>query len=179
MPSSVGNFFGAGQTIKGWCHTGIQVVTNHQQRMTQFNFINGFNLTFDDAKFYDQITAVGGITDLRGRHVGAIPFKFVTPLQNDRYKVFVQPVATNGNGRYADSDLGSSNPRPLFAHCLFGNQYPKTKNGFWVRLGSHVLHRTDNFWYNTIGETTSAGIGEVLNRVLPIDSGIQLQVLVL
>jgi len=179
MPSSMGNFFGAGQVIKAWCHTGIQVVTNQQARMTQFNFINGFNLGFDDIAFKNQHDAVGGVTDLRGRNVGAIPFKFVTPLENNRYRVFVQPVATNASGRYADSDVGSTSPRPLFAHCLFGNQYPKTRNGFWVRLGSHILHRTDNFWYNTIGDTTSAGIGEVLNRVLPIDSGIQLQVLVL
>lgn len=182
MPSAITtNLFGSGQTVRAWCHTGFSSNTS-TLAMTAQNFINGYNLTFDDAAYHTQLTTTG--TAQRGICLGAIPFKFVTPLENNRYKIFVQPVCVTDDGTYGLSSTGTKDPITFYAHSLNGTQYPKTRNGFWIRFGIKLRHRVDSFYYSTLvdGTTTVStpqpGIGEVLNRTVA-SNNFQLQVLVL
>ncbi len=132
---SITSLFAQNTTVKAWCVTsffygaplssgwGSQASTS---QMTERNFIDGYNLNFDDDAYKSMIDGFGVDTQVM-YSMGAIPFKFVTPLDTDTYKIFVQPKLI-GN----DAGMKSS---PLFAFALNTKQYPKTKNGFWIRYG--------------------------------------------
>lgn len=162
MPNSgITAVFGGGQSVLGWCLTGFNSgLTGPSVR----NFINGYNLTFDDAAYATQIQNT--TTSQQGISTGAIPFKFVTPVPHNKYKIFVQP-RTVGT-QY------SENGRAFFSHALNTSQYPKTVNGFWVRFG--ILLRTGDTFLN--GILYRPDYGEILNRT-NASASYQLQVVVL
>jgi len=164
MPNSSGlAWFAGGQSVKAWCLTGFNgTLTGPTVR----NFINGYNLTFDDAAYNAQVAADG--TDQQGLSTGAIPFKFVTPMPDTKYKIFVQPRTVSVNTLYSEDG------RAFFTHALNTPQYPKTVNGFWVRFG--ILLRTgDSFLSNVVNRPD---YGEILNRSIA-SATYQLQVVVL
>ncbi len=165
MSSSTRTILFGGSAIKAWCLTGFS------SNLTSVgNFVNGYNLTLDDTLLTAQRAATG--TSQQGSSTGAIPFKFITPMQNTNYKIFVQP-RTNG-------PVYAENGRGFFCHALNTTQYPKTRNGFWVRFGMVIRGNDDtgagfDTFINAI--TNRPAVGEILNR--SESSGTyQLQVLV-
>lgn len=161
--SSVLGWVGGGQTVRAWCLTGFYPrIPADVANKTHNNHVNGYNLILDDAKYLAQFAA--SETDLV-RCRGAIPFRFVSPMPDTRYKIFVQP---RSNGFYSD--------RGLFTHALNTPQYPKTVNGFWVRFGFMMESMTDNF--RTTITNIPSFYGEILNSSAHF-STYQLQVVVL
>lgn len=165
MPNSARTLVFGGSAIKAWCLTGFS------SNLTSVgNFVNGYNLTLDDTLLIAQ-RAVNGSTQ-QGLSTGAIPFRFIIPMQNTKYKIFVQP-RTNGSVYAVDG-------RALFCHALNTTQYPKTRNGFWVRFGMMIRGNDDtgaggDTFINTI--THRPEVGEILNRSETSET-YQLQVLV-
>ena len=139
--SSMLGLVGKGQTVRGWCLTGINPLTPYLRN----NHINGYNLILDDGKF-----ATNG-TSQQGLSTGAIPFRFITPMPNTQYKIFCQPRS-----------CGSPIPLHMFTHALDTTQYPKTVNGFWVRFGYLINSTVDTF--ATTGIVNRPAFGEILNR---------------
>ena len=139
--SSMLGLVGKGQTVRGWCLTGINPLTPYLRN----NHINGYNLVLDDGKF-----ATNG-TSQQGLSTGAIPFRFITPMPNTQYKIFCQPRS-----------CGSPIPLHMFTHALDTTQYPKTVNGFWVRFGYLINSTVDTF--ATTGIVNRPAFGEILNR---------------
>jgi hypothetical protein len=164
MPNSASTIVFGGSAIKAWCLTGFNGPTNIG------NFVNGYNLILDETLLTTQRNTF--TLSQQGLSTGAIPFRFVTPMQNTKYKIFVQP-RTNGS-------LYAENGRALFCHALNTTQYPKTRNGFWVRLGI-MIRGNDNTgagfdtFINDI--TNRPAVGEILNRSQAVGT-YQLQVLV-
>jgi len=104
-------------TPRAWC-----VVSNHATIATptrasfdETNFVDGYNLYISADS---QTSTVGGTNTT---HQGAIKFSFVTPMPNNRYKIFVNA--------YRQAGL------PFMCHALNSPQYPKTRESFWVRVG--------------------------------------------
>jgi len=153
--------FGGGQSVLGWCLTGFN---SGLPGPSVSNFINGYNLTFDDAAYTEQRQST--TTSQQGKCTGAIPFKFVTPVSHNKYKIFVQPRTVGA--------VYSDDGRAFFAHALNTNQYPKTVNGFWVRFG--MLLRTGDTFLNSV--VYRPDYGEILNRT-NASANYQLQVVVL
>ncbi len=139
--SSMLGLVGKGQTVRGWCLTGMNPLTPYLRN----NHINGYNLILDDGKF-----ATNG-TSQQGLSTGAIPFRFITPMPNTQYKIFCQPRS-----------CGSPIPLHMFTHALDTTQYPKTVNGFWVRFGYLINSTVDTF--ATTGIVNRPAFGEILNR---------------
>ena len=165
MPNSASTIVFGGSAIKAWCLTGFSSNTT-----SVGNFVNGYNLTLDDTLLAAQRTATG--LGQQGISTGALPFRFVTPMQHTKYKIFVQP-RTNGSV-YAESG------RALFCHALNTTQYPKTRNGFWVRFGMMIRGNDDTgAGFDTFinGITNRPAVGEILNRS-EASGTYQLQVLV-
>ena len=144
--SSVLGWVGGGQTVRAWCLTGFNPVASP----TLNNHVNGYNLTLDDVKYTAQINTNN--TAQPGLCTGAIPFRFVSPMPDTRYKIFVQP--RNNSSTYLD--------RGLFTHALNTPQYPKTVNGFWIRFGIMIDFGNDGYYIDTVANRPS--YGEILNR---------------
>jgi len=160
--SSVLGWVGGGQTVRAWCLTGFNPVASP----TLNNHVNGYNLTLDDIKYTAQITA--NTNSQTGISTGAIPFRFVSPMPDARYKIFVNPRLVNYGTLYPY--------RGLFAHALNTPQYPKTVNGFWVRFG-FMIDSANDFGYCE-GISNRPKYGEILNRS-GASGTYQLQVVVL
>jgi len=150
--SSVLGWVGSGQTVRAWCLTGFNPVAS----VLHNNHVNGYNLTLDDVK-YLSVTAPYG--SQQGLSTAAIPFRFVSPMPDARYKIFVQPRLVNYGTLYPY--------KGLFTHALNTPQYPKTVNGFWVRFGL-MIDSTNDIGYCGDGVTTGIlyrpKYGEILNR---------------
>jgi hypothetical protein len=147
--SALSSMFNAdGARVRAWCfagmaYQGVNIVEgNLRDQNTSFhlengpcNHINGYNLTFDDPNYRGILVRnspdQAGTLDNQSWSVGGIPMKFVTPLEDNKYKVFVQ-IKT----------IGGYPGRGLFAHCLNSAAYPKTTTGFWVRWGL-LLNQTE------------------------------------
>ena len=154
MPNSAGvinPFFGDGGTVKAWGVYGLN--STAQSTMTLQNVVNCYNLNFDDALFNSQITANSTGTSEQKLSTGAIPFKFITPMVNTKYKIFVSPKVVS----YGYMNGG----RSFFAHALNSSKYPKTVNGFWVRFG--FLTKIGDTLPTTSPTNTAPLVGEILN----------------
>ena len=138
--------------MTGFNTTGIaENVSKSSDRLVTFeNIVNGYNLKFDDTLYANQHNAVGGTQ--QGYSTGAIPFRFVTPLPDTNYKIFVNPRSIG--------DTYSATGRVAFAQALVGAQYPKTRFGFWVRFGLMLRAEAQD----TFLLTPSGNSGNILNR---------------
>lgn len=138
---------GHNATVKAWCLTGrVYSQTVTQAAFDAVNFIDGYNLRLDLQTQTDGgvgIVANSGSDSGAFTVSGALKFSFLTPMVDNRYKVFLQ--------FYRDSN---ENQRTTFAHVLNSNRFPKTKDSFWVRTG----------WVNTAG-------GAEGNRIIGIRMG--------
>jgi hypothetical protein len=155
-----------GGGVRAWCLTGFNG-TNPAQ-MSFLNTVNGYNLNIDNAAYSALVSTTG--SSQQGISTGAVPFKFVTPMDNTNYMIFVQPRHVGvGNNSYSESG------RAFFAHAVTSPQYPKTRFGFWVRFG--IMLRESDYSY-TRSIFRRPGVGSILNRK-NASSGYQLQVVVL
>jgi hypothetical protein len=154
-----------GAGVHAWCLTGFN--GSNPANASFLNTVNCYNLNIDNAA-YAAITASTG-TSQQGLSTGAIPFKFVTPVSNDKYMIFVQPRTVSVGNSYSESG------RAFFAHALNTPQYPKTRFGFWIRFG--IMMRDADYSF-TRGILHRPGVGEILNRK-EASAGYQLQVVVL
>jgi hypothetical protein len=102
------------------------------------NFVDGYNLYISEES---QTSTVGG-TDVNFQ--GAIKFSFVTPMPNNRYKIFVNAYRSAG--------------LPFMCHALNSAQYPKTRESFWIRVGFWAAHSTN----------PPAGSGRTKNQIANI-----------
>lgn len=137
--------FGHNASVKAWCLTAREyspVLT--QTAFDAVNFIDGHNLRLDVLTQTDGGIGVA-VNSSAFVETGALKFSFLTPLSDNRYKVFLQ--------FYRDSN---ANQRTTFAHVLNSPTFPKTRESFWVRTG----------WVRTGG----GGAGEI-NRILGIRMG--------
>lgn len=118
---------GHNASVKAWCLTArVRNATNTQSAFDSTNFIDGYNLRLDVESQSNQIgTTPTGLVGSADVSSGALKFSFITPMQDENYKVFLQAYVVDG-----------STPRNVtYAHVLRGPLYPKTKNSFWVRTG--------------------------------------------
>jgi len=179
MPNSTAlGWVGGGQTVRAWCLTGFSAQARDGNvstgTMTANNFINGYNLIFDDIAYNAQLNAT--TTSQTGISTGAIPFKFITPMPDTRYKIFVQPRTVSNSNVYSDDG------RAFLAHALNTTQYPKTVNGFWVRFGMMIRGNDNNgagadTFITNISALIRPSVGQMLNRTIAA-STYQLQVVV-
>lgn len=147
-------FNGNGATVRAWLLTGLawqsvnMTTGDLQEQNSNFtnvpgrtNFVNGYNLTIDQDKFMQWYALYrrpdNGNLDAQTTSSGALPLKFVRPLSDANYKVFVQMKHTGAYFRLAS-----------FAHCVNSTRYPKTKDGFWIRWGRLLDQGSTNFFTN-------------------------------
>jgi hypothetical protein len=104
-------------TPRAWCLVSNHLVSGTPTRAAfdERNFIDGYNLYID--KSSQDYTA----TNIN--FTGAMKFSFVTPMPNNKYRIFVNSYRT-----------GASN-LPFMCHALNSDQYPKTPDSFWIRQG--------------------------------------------
>lgn len=101
-------------TPRAWCLVSNHTVTGTATRAAfdEKNFIDGYNLIISpDTQNYS--TSVN--------FTGALKFSFVTPMRDNRYKIFVNAYRSAG--------------LPFMCHALDSTQYPKTPESFWIRMG--------------------------------------------
>jgi hypothetical protein len=114
-------FFAQNSTVKAWCHTSVTNVSMfgfNDETFNKFNFVDGYNLRLDGASW---IFPGGGTSVLGKPH----RFSFSTPMQDTKYKIFIQPVFRRIGG----------DDRPAYAHALNSTQFPKLTTSFWIRIG--------------------------------------------
>lgn len=126
--------FGHAAGVRAWA-----LVSNHNRGANQSawndaNFLDGYNLYLDLAS-RNVGTAVG---DDSGKFDGALKFTFVTPMPDNKYKVFV----SSGPGKDA-----------ALAHVLDSAAYPKTKDSFYVRVGTWHPNSISAAAISTTGRT--------------------------
>ena len=163
--SGVSSFFSNNATVKAWALFAFGMPPNlpvpssysatSSGAVNAANFVNGFNLVMDEDKYYALAVsnAVSGLDTQTGYSIGAIPMRFITPMPNDKYKIFVQPRLVG--------DIGGAKAALVLGHALNTQQYPKTKNGFWVRFGQI----SNNAAFDPMAERGTGPVaGQILNR---------------
>jgi|688.fasta_scaffold246683_3 hypothetical protein len=113
-------FFAHNSTVKAWCHTavsGTAITSFTTNKWDNLIFVDGYNLRLDPSNY-------AGGSSIDGR---ALKFSFITPMQDTKYKIFIQP--------------GVSRPAPttVYAHALNSTQFPKLTTSFWIRVGISTL----------------------------------------
>lgn len=130
--------FGHAAGVRAWA-----IVSNHNRGADQAewntaNFLDGYNLYLDLAS-RNVGTSVGAGS---GKFDGALKFTFVTPMPDNKYKVFV----STGPGKDA-----------ALAHVVDSAAYPKTKNSFYLRVGT---------WHpNSISSAAISATGRTHNQI--------------
>ena len=116
-------FHAAGNRVRAWCVTAHEDVASNSQAVFDLNnYISGYNLRLDVAT-----RSVSGSITWRGM----LKFSFVNPLEDNKYRVFTQPIFA-----YNNSAIGAITPGNFeIAHCINTPQYPKTRDSFWLRVG--------------------------------------------
>lgn len=163
--SGVSSFFSNNATVKAWAlfafgmPPNLPIPSSYSSTslgaVNAANFVNGFNLVMDEDKYYALAVsnAVSGLDTQTGYSTGAIPMRFITPMPNDKYKIFVQPRLVG--------DIGGAKAALVLGHALNTPQYPKTKNGFWVRFGQV----SNNAAFDPMAERGTGPVaGQMLNR---------------
>jgi len=169
-----------GSTVRAWCLTAFNPVpqngyTIHNDTVSSlgdysrilsfYNVIDCYNLTINDRLWFPFLGGSAAQYSMR-----AVPFKFNTPLPDANYKIFVNP-------RTVGAAYGVSSNNPVFAHALIGNQYPKTRFGFWIRFG-HQTQAEPGYSTYLRGIPFAPEGGDILNR--NADGGTaQLQIIVI
>jgi hypothetical protein len=179
--SGVSSFFSSNASVKAWAlfafgtPPSIPVPSSYSNNslgaVNAANFVNGFNLVIDQDKYLALTSsAMGqGVDTQTGYSIGPIPLRFITPMPNDKYKIFVQPKMVG--------DTAVVNETAVLAHALNTPQYPKTKEGFWVRFGQNT--RTSDTYIDTMNQRGTGIVhGQILSRREAYLS-YQMQVLVL
>lgn len=165
--SGVSSFFSNNATVRAWALFAFGMPPNlpvpssyvaqppSAGAVNAANFVNGFNLVIDEDKYYALAVsnAVSGLDTQTGYSTGAIPMRFITPMPNDKYKIFVQPRLVGDNG--------AAKAALVLGHALNTPQYPKTKNGFWVRFGQV----SNSAAFDPMAERGTGPVaGQMLNR---------------
>lgn len=180
--SGVSSFFSSNASVKAWAlfafgtPPNLPVPSSYSNNslgaVNAANFVNGFNLVIDQDKYLaltSSAFAASGIDTQTGYSIGPIPLRFITPMPNDKYKIFVQPKLVG--------DAVTPSESAVLAHALNTPQYPKTKEGFWVRFGQAT--RTSEGYIDTMSQRGTGIVhGQILNRREAYLS-YQMQVLVL
>lgn len=142
--------FGHNGSVKAWCLTGRSwSATATQEAFDAVNFIDGYNIRLD---IETQLTGGIGIAATNNALVesGALKFSFITPMRDNKYKVFLQ--------MYRDGTVSTSGfAHTSFSHVLNSEKFPKTNQSFWVRTG--------------VFRTGGGGAGEV-GRVVGLRTGL-------
>jgi len=122
-------------TPRAWCLVSNHRIYNtlNQANFDEKNFIDGYNLYI--SKDTQDYTA-GNVN-----YTGALKFSFVTPMRDNKYKVFVSAYNASGT--------------PYMSHALNSAQYPKTPESFWIRLG---------YWLDGANQPL-AGSGRTKNQI--------------
>ena len=113
--------FATNSTVKAWCHTGVvnvSILGFNDQTFNKGNFVDGYNLRLDGSSWIFP----GGGSSVVGK---AHRFSFSTPMQDTKYKIFIQPVFRRVSGFSV----------PAYAHALNSTQFPKLTTSFWIRIG--------------------------------------------
>lgn len=184
--SGVSSFFSSNASVKAWAlfafgtTPSLPVPSSYSSTslgaVNAANFVNGFNLVIDQDKYLalnSSAFAASGIENQTAYSIGAIPLRFITPMPNDKYKIFVQPKLVGD----AVTSFTAPNENAVLAHALNTPQYPKTKEGFWVRFGQ-ATRTSDSYIDNMSQRGTGIVHGQILNRREAYLS-YQMQVLVL
>jgi hypothetical protein len=104
---------------KAWCVYSPHIpTTSSQSDINAKSLIEAYNLqlTTDYPSIPTQT-----VTD--PTWTNALKFSFLTPMTDNKYKVFLQ---------YGNLNTAIA---PMYAHVINSEQYPKTKDSFWVRTG--------------------------------------------
>ncbi len=178
--SGVSSFFSSNASVKAWAlfafgtPPSLPIPSSYSNAslgaVNAANFVNGFNLVIDQDKYLALASSAYTSTmDIQTFYsIGAIPLRFITPMPNDKYKIFVQPKLVGD---------ASPNENVVLAHALNTPQYPKTKEGFWVRFGQNT--RTSESYIDYMSQRGTGIVhGQILNRREAYLS-YQMQVLVL
>lgn len=179
--SGVSSFFSSNASVKAWAlfafgtPPNLPIPSSYSNNslgaVNAANFVNGFNLVIDQDKYLALTSSASpsGIDIQTAYSIGPIPLRFITPMPNDKYKIFVQPKLVG--------DAGHINEIAVLAHALNTPKYPKTKEGFWVRFGQGT--RTSDGYIDTMSQRGTGIVhGQILNRREAYLS-YQMQVLVL
>jgi hypothetical protein len=130
--------FPTGSRVRAWCvsslsrrQTSTSIAFNFvgQAQCDQFNFIDGYNLR---------------LSGIFNPSTDRIYFQFVTPLSDASYRVFIQPRMNPTNESTVDI-FSSTLEQFRMCHVLNTPAFPKTRNGFWIRMGCMNL----TTWINT------------------------------
>lgn len=130
--------FGHAAGVRAWA-----IVSNHNSGANQAewntaNFLDGYNLYLDLASRNVGTSVSAG----NGKFDGALKFTFVTPMPDNKYKVFV----STGPGKDA-----------ALAHVVDSAAYPKTKDSFYLRVGT---------WHpNSISAAAISATGRTHNQI--------------
>jgi hypothetical protein len=130
--------FPTGGRVRAWCVTSLAIRATSagtasnvslQEQFDALNFVDGYNLRIG--------AETASATD-------RIFFKFVTPMQDSAYRVFIQPRMNP-----MTEDLVNSNNTSLEQYRLCSvlntSAVQKTKQGFWIRMGVSSI----STWVNT------------------------------
>ena len=119
--------FPTGGRVRAWCVTALARRTTftssalnvtNQSALDDISFVDGYNLRLG----------------IESASLTKIYFKFITPMQDSAYRVFVQPRMNPVSETTLNLYLANLEKCRLF-HVLNTSDSPKTKYGFWIRLG--------------------------------------------
>jgi hypothetical protein len=128
--------FPTGGRVRAWCVTALArrntagssaLNVTTQSALDDISFVDGYNLRLG----------------IESAVLTKIYFKFITPMQDSAYRVFVQPRMNP----VSENTLNLNNTnleKYRLVHVLNTSDSPKTKYGFWIRLG----HTSENLWNN-------------------------------
>jgi len=130
--------FPTGGRVRAWCVTSLAIRAtagniasnvSSQDGFDTLNFVDGYNLRIG--------AETASATD-------RIFFKFVTPMQDSAYRVFIQPRM---NPMTEESVNSNSTSLEVYRLCsvLNTSAVQKTKQGFWIRMGVSSI----TTWTNT------------------------------
>lgn len=146
--------FDHNRTVKAWCVSGhVSIPSSPTPTQTLFdtaNFVDGYNLRLDVST-----QTSSAVAETNGTVIyGALKFSFLTPMADNKYKIFIHSYGTAAAG------LESGR----FAHALNSALYPKTTDSFWIRVG--MIRTNTNTVVVNGRSASSSGKSSINNLVL-------------